>query len=90
MIGYLPVKQVGVNPWGTLCVDLIKPYTIHRKEIKPRADVVSNVVETIWLTTYPYPTQVVLDIGAEFMAQFTEIIASDYGIKKKLITPRSP
>ena len=120
-IGHLPAKQAETNPWDTLCVDLIGPYTIHRKgthkngkkkkdltlwcvtmidpatgwfeitEIKTkRADVVSNVVETTWLTRYPYPTQVVLDRGTEFMAEFTEMIASDYGVKKKPITARNP
>eukprot|EP00957_Ditylum_brightwellii_P037847 2862554-Ditylum_brightwellii.AAC.1 len=44
-----------------------------------RADVVFNVVETTWLTRYPYPTQVVLERREEFMAEFIEIIASDYG-----------
>eukprot|EP00957_Ditylum_brightwellii_P159539 12144999-Ditylum_brightwellii.AAC.1 len=55
-----------------------------------RTDMVSNVVETTWLTRYPYPTQVVFDIGIEFMAEFTEMIASDYGVKKISITARHP
>eukprot|EP00957_Ditylum_brightwellii_P151771 11557374-Ditylum_brightwellii.AAC.1 len=38
--------------------------------------------ETIWLTWHPYPTQVVLDRGTEFMAEFTEMISRDYGVKK--------
>eukprot|EP00957_Ditylum_brightwellii_P179953 13708115-Ditylum_brightwellii.AAC.1 len=60
-------------------------------EIKTkRADVVSNAVETSWLTRYPHLTQVVLYRGTEFMAEFTEIIASDYGVKKKPITARNP
>eukprot|EP00957_Ditylum_brightwellii_P179848 13700672-Ditylum_brightwellii.AAC.1 len=59
-------------------------------EIKTKkVDVVSNVVETTWLTRYPYPTQVVLDRGTEFMAEFNEMIASDYGVKKKTITARN-
>eukprot|EP00957_Ditylum_brightwellii_P009251 700041-Ditylum_brightwellii.AAC.1 len=60
-------------------------------EIKTkRAEVVSNVVETTWLTRYPYTTQVVLDRGTEFMAEFTKMTASDYGVKKKPITARNP
>eukprot|EP00957_Ditylum_brightwellii_P009936 749425-Ditylum_brightwellii.AAC.1 len=55
-----------------------------------RADVVSNVVETTLLTRYLYPTQVVLDRGTEIMAEFTGMITSDYGVKKKLITARNP
>eukprot|EP00957_Ditylum_brightwellii_P106104 8093548-Ditylum_brightwellii.AAC.1 len=61
------------------------------KEIKTkRTDVVSNVVETAWLTKYPYPTQVVLDRGTTFMTEFTEMLASDDGVKKKPITARNP
>eukprot|EP00957_Ditylum_brightwellii_P135759 10353613-Ditylum_brightwellii.AAC.1 len=60
-------------------------------EIKTkRANTVSNIVETTWLTRYPYPTQVVLDRGTEFMAEFTQMIASDYGVKMKPITARNP
>ena len=29
--GHLPVKKAETIPWQTLCVDLIGPYTIHRK-----------------------------------------------------------
>ena len=29
--GNLPPKQAKTNPWDTLCVDLIGPYTIPRK-----------------------------------------------------------
>ena len=31
----LPPKQAETNPWGTLCVDLICPYTITRKGKNP-------------------------------------------------------
>eukprot|EP00957_Ditylum_brightwellii_P182922 13933793-Ditylum_brightwellii.AAC.1 len=55
-----------------------------------RADVVSNVVETTWLTRYPHPTKVVLDRGTEIMTEFTDMIASDYGVMKKPITARNP
>ena len=27
----LPPNQAETNPWDTLCIDLIGPYTIHRK-----------------------------------------------------------
>ena len=33
--GKLPPKQAETNPWDTLCVDLIGPYTIPQKG-KPR------------------------------------------------------
>ena len=36
-----------------------------------RADVVANIIEQTWLVRYPWPTQVVLNRGREFMAEFT-------------------
>eukprot|EP00957_Ditylum_brightwellii_P006413 487065-Ditylum_brightwellii.AAC.1 len=60
-------------------------------EIKTKGDdIIANVAETIWLTRYPYPTQVVLDRGKEFMANFSEMIHKDYGVKKRSITVRNP
>eukprot|EP00957_Ditylum_brightwellii_P038669 2923143-Ditylum_brightwellii.AAC.1 len=60
-------------------------------EIKTKkADVVSSVVETAWLTRYPYPNQVVLVRGTEFMAEFTEMKSSDYGVKKKTHYSKKP
>ena len=48
-------------------------------EIKiKRADIIANVVETTWLTRYPYPTQVVLDRGKELIAEFSEMTLRDY------------
>eukprot|EP00957_Ditylum_brightwellii_P110867 8456287-Ditylum_brightwellii.AAC.1 len=38
----------------------------------------------------PYPTQVVLDRGKEFMAELSEMILKDYVVKKKPITVRNP
>ena len=33
--GHLPAKQAETNPWETLCVDLIGPYSVKRKRQKP-------------------------------------------------------
>ena len=33
--GKMPPKQVETHPWDTLCVDIIGPNTIPRKENKP-------------------------------------------------------
>ena len=51
-----------------------------------RADVIANVIEQTWFNRYPWPTQVVLDRGTEFMAEFTEMIRRDYGVTKRPIT----
>ena len=55
-----------------------------------RADVVANVIGQAWLMRYPWPTQVVLDRGREFMTEFSKMIINDYGIKKKPITKHNP
>ena len=55
-----------------------------------RADVVANLVEQTWLSRYPWPQQVVLDRGTEFMAEFAEMIVKEYNLKKKPITKCNP
>ena len=42
-----------------------------------QADVVANIVEQAWLMRYPWPTQVVLDRGREFMAEFSKMIINN-------------
>ena len=51
---------------------------------------VAEIVEQVWLSRYPWPTQIVLDRGSEFMQDFTRMVKEDYGIKKKTITARNP
>ena len=51
---------------------------------------VAETVEQVWLSRYPWPTQIVLDRGSEFMKDFTRMVKEDYGIKKKTITARNP
>eukprot|EP00957_Ditylum_brightwellii_P101572 7740857-Ditylum_brightwellii.AAC.1 len=74
------------------CVAMIDPVTswfeIAKIGIK-RADSRANEVETTWLTRYPYPTQVVLYRGKEFMAEFSEMTLKDDRVKKKPITVRN-
>ena len=54
------------------------------------ADVIANVLEQTWLTRYPWPSQVILDRGTEFMAECMEMLQRDYGMTKKPITKRNP
>ena len=58
--------------------------------IDKRAHTDAELVEQTWLTRYPWPTQVILDRGTEFMGEFTRMIKEDYGIKKTPITARNP
>ena len=55
-----------------------------------RTDAVADVIKRTWFNRYPWPTQVVMDRGSEFMAEFSEMITRDYGVKKKTITTRNP
>ena len=41
---------------------------------------VAEAVEQTWLSRYPWPTQVILDRGTEFMKDFTRMIKEDDGI----------
>ena len=55
-----------------------------------QGDIISNVIEPTWLTRYPWPTQIIVDRGKEFMKEFISMIKHDYNIKRKVITTRNP
>ena len=55
-----------------------------------KAHTVAETVEQTWFSRYPWPTQITLDRGREFMGEFTRMIREDYGLKKKPITARNP
>jgi len=68
---------------ATRCIEI--------KEIKSKhADIVADVLEKTWLTCYPRPSEITLDLGSELMAEVMKIIKNDYGIKKLPITVRNP
>ena len=85
-----PNSKKDVDLW---CATMIDPATgwIEIAEIPDkRADTVADVIERTWFNRYPWPTQVVMDRGSEFMAEFSEMVVRDYGVKKKTITTRNP
>ena len=41
------------------------------------AHTVAEAVEQTWLARYPWPTQVILDQGREFMGEFTRMLKED-------------
>lgn len=94
LIGPYTIKRNGHSNDLTLwCVTMIDPATgwFEMKDIPTkRADYIANIVETTWLTRYPWPTQLVFDRGTEFMAEFAKMVVNDYGIKRKPITVRNP
>ena len=51
---------------------------------------VANLAEITWFTRYPWPTQIIIDRGTEFMGEFMRMVKDDYGIKRKPITTRNP
>ena len=51
---------------------------------------IANQVELNWLCRYPWPTQIIVDRGREFMGEFLRMCHNDYGIKTKPITTRNP
>ena len=55
-----------------------------------RAELVSYIVEVAWLTRYPLPSKVIVDLGNKFLAEFKTIIQADYGITVKPVTSRNP
>jgi hypothetical protein len=112
-LGLLPEKEADVQPWKTVCIDLIGPYTIGKgtnaitlhamtmidpatgwfeiAEI-PQQDSfeAATILEQVWLNRYPWPEQVILDRGKEFMGEVKRMLKEDYGIKRKPITTRNP
>jgi transposase InsO family protein len=51
---------------------------------------VADICEKTWFTRYPFPKQITLDRGTEFMAEFAKMVKDDYDLKIKAITNRNP
>ena len=93
MIGPYKIKRKGKETLELWAVTMIDPATgwfeIASVSTK-RADVVSNIIEQMWLSRYPWPQKVITDRGTEFMAEFLIMMQEDYGVKKNPITARNP
>ena len=71
------IKKSELTLW---CVTMIDPATgwFRMAKIKTkRSDAMANVIESTWLNIYPWPTEVILDRGREFMAEFSNMIQRD-------------
>jgi hypothetical protein len=89
----IPNKKDPNQPLTLWCATMIDPATgwFEIVDIKTkRADVIANKIEQAWLTKYPWPTKVVTDRGTEFLAEFTQLVQDEYGIKHSPITTRNP
>ena len=94
MIGPYTIRNPETEVTLTLhCVTMIDPATgwFEMKQAKEKdAMSVANIVETTWLSRYPWPQEIVYDRGSEFMGDFAQMVTTDYGIKKRPITVRNP
>jgi transposase InsO family protein len=93
LIGPYTLKRKSKAALKLWCVTMIDPATgwFEMKQINDKeATTVANIVETTWLTRYPWPTMITYDQGTEFMAEFAQMVRNDYGIKSKPITKRNP
>jgi hypothetical protein len=112
-LGHLPEKQAETEPWKSVCIDLIGPYSIGKGSNEtvlhamtmidpatgwfeiaeiPKQDSfeAATILEQVWLNRYPWPEQVILDRGKEFMGEIKRMLKEDYGIRRKPITTRNP
>ena len=93
LIGPYTIGEESGNTTTLHCLTMIDPATgwFEIAEIPAKtADVVINVLENAWLTRYPYPTEVVMDRGVEFMGEVQRTLKNEYGARIKLITTRNP
>ena len=75
------------------CLTMIDPATGWFEIVEiadKRADEVANKLELVWLTRYPWPTEVVMDRGKEFAKEVKAMLHDEYGCIRKLITTRNP
>lgn len=54
------------------------------------SDEIANIFQMTWLNRYPWPSQVVMDRGHEFMGDVIDLLKKEYGITRKPITTRNP
>ena len=75
------------------CLTMIDPCTgwFEIAEIEnAKADEVANVLQETWLTRHPWPAEIIVNRGREFMKEVPVMLKNEYGIKVKRITTRNP
>ena len=86
---------IGKGKYSTTlhCLTMIDPATgwFEIAEVpSKKADDIANVLEMTWFSRYPWPVEVVMDRGKEFMAEVKSLLLNEYGITRKPITTRNP
>ena len=75
------------------CLTMIDPATGWFEIVEipdKRADEIANLIKQTWLSRYPWPENVILDRGKEFMAEVITLFQDEYGIRRNVITTRNP
>ena len=83
----------GKNEATLHCLTMIDPATgwFEIIEIPSKSsDEIANIFEMTWLNKYPWPAQVVMDRGREFMGDVIALLKDHYHITRKPITTRNP
>lgn len=93
-IGPYRVRRKGKKDLVFQAVTFIDPATgwFELKQTKTKkADEVSNLIEQVWLSRYPWPEYITYDGGSEFKAEFGDLIRNEYpNIKAKPSSKRNP
>ena len=83
-------KPVELSLWAVTMIDPATGWFEIKQVDNKESHTVSEAVEQTWLTRYPWPTNIILDRGTEFMGEFKRMIKEDYGIRRRPITARNP
>ena len=83
-------KPVELSLWAVTMIDPATGWFEIKQVDNKESHTVSEAVEQSWLTRYPWPTNIILDRGTEFMGEFKRMIKEDYVIKKRPIIARNP
>ncbi len=93
LVGPYTLKRKGKPTLTLWCVTMIDPATgwFEMTQIQDKQPAtIANVVETTWLTRYPWPTRIVYDRGSEFLVEFAQMVQNDYGMEKIPISKHNP
>jgi len=75
------------------CLTMIDPATgfFECCEIMHKhADHIANHPEISWLTQHPWSTEIVMDKGREFALEVADLLKSECGAHRKIVTSRNP
>jgi RNase H-like domain found in reverse transcriptase/Reverse transcriptase (RNA-dependent DNA polymerase)/Integrase zinc binding domain len=90
---YTITRKKPKKPFLLWAMTMIDPATgwFEMRQIQTKsADRIANLLEEVWLSRYPWPTQIVFDRGSEFKAEVYKMITEAYGIKARMTTARNP